>query len=176
MKRSILGSIVIGLMTYALVDAASAAAPELRTPAPVIYLADNLDEKDKLGWCIDTLGRGFSERIQAHSCKPQGGDVQFIFKEDTGQIASVEFAGKCMTLNDPQNEKVPFGLLDCTSNASQEFTYDAAAMQIRFAGDETLCVAVSPTSRRAGPFMSRDLILSPCSGTDNALLQWMMKL
>ena len=29
--------------------AASAAPPDLRTPAPVIYLADNLDEKDKLG-------------------------------------------------------------------------------------------------------------------------------
>ena len=29
---------------------ALAAPPALQTPAPVIYLAENLDEKDKLGW------------------------------------------------------------------------------------------------------------------------------
>jgi hypothetical protein len=26
----------------------------VQTPAPLIHLADNLDEPDKLGWCIDT--------------------------------------------------------------------------------------------------------------------------
>ena len=39
---------------------ANSAPPELQTPEPVIYLADNIDEKDNLGWCIDTLGRGWS--------------------------------------------------------------------------------------------------------------------
>ena len=29
-------------------------APIIQTPAPIIYLNDNLDEKDKLGWCFDT--------------------------------------------------------------------------------------------------------------------------
>ncbi len=47
---------------------ANAAPPELQTPEPVIYLADNIDEKDNLGWCIDTLGRGWSEQLQTHSC------------------------------------------------------------------------------------------------------------
>lgn len=46
---------------------AVAAPPELQTPEPVIYLADNIDEKDALGWCIDTLGRGWSEQLQTHS-------------------------------------------------------------------------------------------------------------
>ncbi len=54
---------------------AVAEPPQLQTSAPVIFLADNLDEQDKLGWCIDTQGRGFSERLHAHSCKPQGGNV-----------------------------------------------------------------------------------------------------
>ncbi|MEP3045222.1 MAG: hypothetical protein ABJL55_04815 [Roseibium sp.] len=47
--------------------AAQAEPPVLQTPAPVIFLADNMDEKDDLGWCIDTLGRGFGERLQTHS-------------------------------------------------------------------------------------------------------------
>jgi len=62
---------------------ANAAPPELQTPEPVIYLADNIDEKDNLGWCIDTLGRGWSEQLQTHSCKPQGGDVQFFYNKET---------------------------------------------------------------------------------------------
>ena len=56
--------------------------PELQTPEPVIYLADNIDEQDALGWCIDTLGRGWSEQLQTHSCKPQGGDVQFAYDSE----------------------------------------------------------------------------------------------
>jgi hypothetical protein len=58
--------------------------PEVKTPAPVIFLADNLNEPEKLGWCIDTKGRGFSEVLHAHSCKPHGGDVQFLFVQKSG--------------------------------------------------------------------------------------------
>ena len=47
--------------------AAYSAPPDLKTPTPVIYLADNLDEQDNLGFCIDTVGRGFAERLHAHS-------------------------------------------------------------------------------------------------------------
>ncbi|WP_159020052.1 hypothetical protein [Algibacter sp. L3A6] len=54
-------------------------APIIQTPAPLIHLADNLDEQDELGWCIDTQGNGFAENLHAHSCKPDGGDVQFYY-------------------------------------------------------------------------------------------------
>ena len=37
---------------------AYSAPPDLKTPTPVVYLADNLDEQDNLGFCIDTVGRG----------------------------------------------------------------------------------------------------------------------
>ena len=50
--------------------------PILQTPAPVIFLADNLDEPDHLGFCIDTVGRGKSDRIHVHSC------MQFVFYGD----------------------------------------------------------------------------------------------
>ncbi len=167
---------LLALTSIALCNTAMAEAPALQTPAPVIYLADNLDEVDALGWCIDTLGRGFSEQLQAHSCKPQGGDVQFFFDGETGQIQSAEFADKCMTLSEPENEAVPFGLKDCLENdASQQFAYATETMQFTLASDETLCLSVAETSRSAGPFMSRDLKLTPCQGTDSVFMQWIIK-
>lgn len=153
--------------------AVSAEEPDLKTPSPFIYLADNLDEKDKLGWCIDTLGRGYAEKIQAHSCKPRGGDVQFDFNEKTRAIESVAFAGKCLTLVDQSDPKIPFGLRDCkTGETSQMFDFNFQSMQIRPESDKSLCLAVAPDSRSAGPFMSRDLTLAPCDGTEPRLLQW----
>lgn len=154
---------------------ASAEAPIIQTEGAVIYLADNLDEKDQLGWCIDTEGRGFAEQLQAHSCKPKGGDTQFSFDAGTGMIQSVAFDGKCMTLSAPDNPERPFGLLDCQQNEpTQQFAYDAETMQFNIASDDTQCVAVAPTSIAAGPFMSRDLILASCADTDPSFMQWLI--
>lgn len=167
---------LLALISIALCNTAMAEAPTLQTPSPVIYLADNLDEEDALGWCIDTLGRGFAEQLQAHSCKPQGGDVQFSFDGKSGQIQSVEYTGKCMTLSKPENAAIPFGLKDCLGNdASQQFAYSEDTMQFTLASDETQCVSVADTSRSAGPFMSRDLKLTPCASTDPVFMQWMIK-
>lgn len=155
---------------------AFAVPPKLQTPEPVIYLADNLDEEDRLGWCIDTLGRGFSEQLQVHSCKPQGGDVQFYFDQESGVIASAEFTGKCATLVDAANENIPFGLLDCEiENRSQVFAYDASSMEFRVQSDEALCLAAGAESRKAGPFMSRDLQLKACADVPSKLRQWIIK-
>ena len=73
-----------------------AEAPTIQTVGPVIHLADNLDEEAKLGWCIDTEGRGESDRLHTHSCKPTGDDVLFSYEPATGMIKSVTYAGKCM--------------------------------------------------------------------------------
>ena len=62
--------------------------PAVQTEGTVIYLADNLNEEAMLGWCIDTQGRGFSEKLHAHSCKPDGGDTQFSFEENAGPFQS----------------------------------------------------------------------------------------
>ena len=155
---------------------ANAATPELQTPAPVIYLADNLDEKDNLGWCIDTLGRGWSEQLQTHSCKPQGGDVQFSYNEETRQIMSVEFPGKCATLNAAAAAGVSFDLLDCSAtSAVQMFIYDAETLEFMPEDDRSLCIAAGSESKSAGPFMSRVLELVPCASTDDSLKQWIVK-
>lgn len=153
---------------------AQAAPPALQTPAPVIYLADNLDEKDGLGWCIDTRGRGFAERLQAHSCKPQGGDVQFAFDPETGQIASVAFADYCMAhLPDGQTT---FALVRCDAEAAdQRFVYDADSGAIRMAADASTCVSVGAESRSAGPFLSRALVLTACATTEAALRTWIIR-
>lgn len=97
-----------------------AEAPLLQTPAPVIFLADNLNERDNLGWCMDTLGHGFSEQLHTHSCKPNGGDVQFSYNEDSQQIMSVAFAGKCATLNTDTDSQISFALLDCLPDAANQ--------------------------------------------------------
>ena len=150
--------------------------PAVQTPDPVIYLNDNLDEESNLGWCIDTVGRGFNEKIHAHSCKPRGGDVQFDFNANTSNIESVEFAGKCLTIVDVDNEKIPFGLLDCVVNqASQQFEYDLSSLQCHPLGDNSLCIVVGSSSRKAGPFMSRDLLLETCADTDSTRSQWVIK-
>lgn len=155
---------------------ANAAAPQLQTPAPVIYLADNLDEKDELGWCIDTLGRGWSEQLQTHSCKPQGGDVQFSYDKETRQIESVEFPGKCATLHEAAAAGVSFDLLDCSATSSgQLFSYNAETLEFMPEGDDSLCIAAGAASKSAGPFMSRDLELAPCASTDASLKQWVVK-
>jgi len=155
---------------------ANAATPQLQTPAPVIYLADNLDEKDKLGWCLDTLGRGCAEQLQTHSCKPQGGDVQFSYDEETRQIESVEFPGKCATRHEAAAAGVSFDLLDCSdTSVAQLFIYNAETLEFMPEDDRSLCIAAGAESRTAGPFMSRILELAPCATTDASLKQWVVK-
>lgn len=158
---------------------AHADSPSIKSGTPVIYLADNLDEKDKLGWCIDTEGRGFAETLQSHSCKPAGrgdSDTQFSYHEASGTIQSVPYEGKCMTLSDPENAVWPFGLLDCVpGKESQKFVYDQASMEIWIGSDPSKCVVVATDSIAAGPFMSRDLILADCDSVETQFKQWVVK-
>ncbi len=156
--------------------AGMAAAPAIQTKGTVIYLADNLNEEANLGWCIDTQGRGFGEKLHAHSCKPTGGDVQFSFDEESGKIESVAFESKCMTLSEPENKEVPFGLLDCVdADVSQQFIYDTQSMEFRPHTDESRCVAVAEPIIQAGPFQSRFLILAPCADLSPAFKQWIIR-
>ena len=83
--------ITIVSFVFLSVSEVKASTPNLKTPAPVIYLEDNLDEKDQLGYCIDTKGRGFGEKLHAHSCKPRRGDVQFRYDSENGRIESETF-------------------------------------------------------------------------------------
>ena len=149
--------------------------PEIKTPAPVIFLADNLDEPDKLGWCIDTKGRGFSEILHAHSCKPRGGDVQFIFDLASGQIKSAAFPDKCATIiNLAPNGN--FGLYNCKANSAfQIFKFNIQNGEFSPRSNINLCITVGETSRSAGPFMSRGLYLAQCNKKNSQFKSWVIK-
>lgn len=177
MKRlRVISYLAIGLIVLITANRGEAVPPELQTPAPVIFLADNLDEQDKLGWCIDTVGRGLSDRLHAHSCKPHGGDVQFKFDAASGQLQSATFEGKCAVLQAAAAPGVKFGLVTCdNSEENQRFIYDAAEMRFNPKGNTTLCLAVGGSSRNAGPFMSRNLELANCAATEAKFLTWRIK-
>lgn len=174
MLKTPLTAATIALVAFCGASAA-ADAPNLKTPHPVIHLADNLDEADQLGWCIDTLGRGFSEQLQAHSCKPQGGDVQFSYDPQSMQIKSVAFDGYCATLSAPEDPAVPFGLQQCQADdPTQQFVFHPETGQITLNDLSELCISVGEASRSAGPFMSRSLLLTSCEQTPEILTRWVI--
>lgn len=164
---------VVSVLTLSITSAWSA-PPDLKTPAPVIYLADNLDEKDRLGFCIDTVGRGLSDRLHAHSCKPQGGDVQFRFDTANGHIRSATFDNKCAALMEAPATGVKLALLDCADGDEQRFAFTTNSGEFHPAGRNDLCLSVGPASRTAGPFMARDLMLADCASTDAGLKRWIV--
>ena len=71
-KSIIIKTVTASALFFLFASIVYGSIPQIRTPLPVIYLEDNLDEKDNLGYCIDTVGRGFAEKLHAHSCKPRG--------------------------------------------------------------------------------------------------------
>ena len=154
---------------------AQAMSPDLRTPSPVIYLADNLDEEDKLGWCVDTVGRGLSDRLHAHSCKPRGGDVQFKFDAASGRIQSATFDNLCAEILGDAKAGATLGLLTCGDKAAQQFVYASTGSEFQVKSDTSLCLTVGRTSRRAGPFMSRNLVLAACADTETRYKAWVIK-
>ena len=151
-------------------SAALAETPNIQAPSPLIHLADNLDEADQLGWCIDTQGRGFGEYLHAHSCKPQGGDVQFSFEEDTGLIRSVAYSDFCMVYDPSQTS--PLGLVTCDGAHEGQVFQHTEADEITLASDQSLCLAVGSESASAGPFMSRGLDMQPCKDVPDAQRLW----
>ena len=149
-------------------------APDIKTPAPLIYLEDNLDERDKLGWCIDTIGRGFSDKLHAHSCKPRGGDVQFLYREKTLQIISVTFNRKCVEIIGTVKQGAKLSLVQCENNKiKQKFNFKAG--NFKPIVKPSLCIAVGIKSRPAGPFMARKLRLTNCETTNLKFRKWLIK-
>lgn len=150
-------------------------APIIQTPAPLIHLADNLDEQDQLGWCIDTRGNGFAEDLHAHSCKSNGGDVQFFYNEETYQICSVEYTGFCVEMSGGPVEGISLSLVESNADSpDQKFIYYEDSGEFRPEEDTNLCLAVGATSASAGIYMSRSLTLEPSSETEESLKKWII--
>jgi len=136
----------------------------------------NLGEEATLGWCIDTEGRGLSDQLHAHTCKPTGGDVLFAFAADTGLIKSATYEDMCMVYSAPDDAENPFGLIACDeADEAQRFAYNDTSMEIRLGLDASQCVTVAETIDDAGPFQSRDLILARCDELDPGFKQWVIR-
>ena len=175
-KSFIINTLTAQVVFFLFASTASGSKPQIRTPLPVIYLDGNLDEKDNLGYCIDTAGRGFAEKLHAHSCKPRGGDVQFKYDEDEKRIQSATFEGKCAEVIEEIKDGSRLGLFDCSSNSSlQRFDYDLNPKEFRPGLNENLCLAVAEKSRKAGPFMARNLRIYICDETKDKFKRWVIK-
>ena len=172
-KRRLVLMIVVLLAGAFGLSTVEAEPAQVRTPSPVIFLADNLGEKDGLGWCIDTIGRGLSDKLHAHSCKPRGGDVQFRYDQSSKQILSVPFTDKCLTaLQSTAGSR--FGLLQCDSgDSNQRFLSVEGSFQLE--QDNNLCIAVDIEIDSAGPFQSRGLALSNCESTESVRQKWVIR-
>lgn len=151
-------------------------APIIQSPEPIIYLADNLDEQEKLGWCIDTDGKDFSDSLQVHSCKPNGDDVLFYYDEETQQICSATYPGFCAAMiGGPQIDMTISLVKSEPESSEQKFIYDKTSGEFRPKDNTKLCLAAGGKSDAAGPYMSRVLSLQPRESTPKSLKSWIIK-
>ncbi len=151
-------------------------APNIKSPNPIIYLADNLDEQDKLGYCIDTDGKGFSDSLQVHSCKPNGDDVLFYYDQETQQICSATYPGYSAAMIGGPKVGMTISLIKSDAQSSdQKFIYDKESAEFRPKENTKLCLAAGSESDAAGPYMSRTLSLQLRAKTDKKLKTWTIK-
>ena len=159
---------------------AKADAPQVPSQAPYIALSENLDEPNGYGFCIDTYGRGQSDLLQTHTCKPAsegqprnytGNDTRFEYNASTLQVESYPFEGFCMQVLIATG-KSEFALLECSDHPRQKFIYNDADQTLRPDADKDSCVAVSSKTIPAGPWVKRPLTLQPCDEVEASLKQW----
>lgn len=165
-------SLMIGLTGLA-----HAEAPQVPTDAPFIVLSDNLDEPNGYGFCIDTYGRGQTDLLQTHSCKPSDrgegydADTRFAYDAGTMQLSAHSYDGYCMQAL-IANDRTEFALLPCTDHPRQKFVYDAADQTLRLNEDPARCITVAGETQPAGPWVKRPLLLETCDEAEAALKQW----
>ena len=161
-------------------SSAYADAPKVPTATPYIVLSENLDEPNGYGFCLDTYGRGKSDLMQTHSCKPakenqprdyKDNDTRFIYDVDTSRVVSYAFEGFCMqALIAP--EATVFALLECSDHPRQKFVYNNTDQTFRLDEDQDRCVSVASETAPAGPWVKRPLMLQNCDEIDTSLKQW----
>lgn len=157
--------------------------------SPSISLTDDSGEPDGNGMCLDIAGFGTGlncDRLQAHSCKPQGSDTQFGYDETTQSIYSINFSADCQSIGAASgNERggcvamvedgVAVGaalrLSDCDGSLSQRFVYTFNGQFRMETPRGNLCLAVGDEVRPAGRYWASDLILGDCQ-TSLARTQW----
>lgn len=177
-RRALVSACVLAAVTASIQIAAE--PPTLRASGPIIYLADNLDEENGLGWCFDTIGPGLSEVIHARACSADDGDVEgrdfsFSYDQVSGRISAETFDGKCVTAN-TQGTGPAVGLYDCDpANAAQTFIYDAEKMTLHPGGDASICITAAAQSVDHGMLESRALAVEECNAVNATLREWLIK-
>lgn len=159
---------------------AYADAPKVPSAAPYIVLSENLDEPNGYGFCLDTLGRGQTDLMQTHTCKPHqegesrdysGYDTRFSYNSETGQIESYPFEGFCVQALVTDTASV-FALLECSDHPRQSFLYDESDLTLRLKENTDSCITVSSETEAAGPWVKRSLMLQNCEEVDASVKQW----
>ena len=89
--------------------------------------------------------------MHTHSCKPDGGDVQFYYNVETGQICTAEYIGSCLEMSGDPMAGMSLSLMeDKTDSFEQKFIYDAESGEFRPDGDSILCLTAGAKSANAG--------------------------
>lgn len=113
--------------------------------------------------------------MHTHSCKPDGGDVQFYYNVETEQICSTQYISFCLEMSGGPMVGMSLSLMeDKTDSFEQKFIYDMESGEFRPEGYSSLCLAAGATSTNAGIYMSRTLTLELSSETDKSLKQWVI--
>ncbi|GLO62752.1 hypothetical protein MACH09_32600 [Vibrio sp. MACH09] len=181
MKPNSMTNVIIAFSLVFSPSLLMAAEPTVPTEPPYIVLSDNLDEPNGYGFCIDTYGRGHSELLQTHTCKPRpdegsprnhsGHDVRFEYNSKTNRIQSYAFEGLCMQ-GLLAKGKSELALLDCSDAKHQGFVYQEDDQTIRLQADNSYCLAVTSETQTAGPWVKRPLQLAQCDEITPNLMQW----
>jgi len=155
---------------------------------PSVSLTANFDEP--LGFCIDISGFGAGidcDSLQAHSCKSSGADTQFEYHSSTKSLRAVNYNSDCDSITSANDRACvgvkgdlidgdELGLVKCNPWKKQRFEAikkGNGSYELRVGGTSSdLCLAVSDTTRNAGPFLARDLYIAKCSSTANELMTW----
>ena len=155
-------------------------APKVPSDVPYFVLSDNHDEPNGYGFCLDTAGRGKTDLLQSHTCKPASkdkegkptpNDTQFWYDAENKRVESVAYPGMCMQVLISPYATV-FGLLDCGDQPRQKFVYSADDKMLKMEEDQTKCISVVSETIKAGPWSSRALALTSCDETEDSLKQW----
>ena len=149
----------------------SAAPTNTKTPPPYISLTDNVDEPKNVGWCLDLQGWGASIKftdMQVHSCKDDGGDVNF-FPENEMIKGAVDAATHCIKVQKAETGSSLDAPTCDTTDPLQKFVYCTdGSMRTQ----DDLCLVAGATIQEAGKWSARDLTIEDCEKVTASLRQW----
>lgn len=87
------------------------------------------------------------------------------------RVESVAYPGVCMQVL-ISRYATAFTLLECSDHIRQKFVYSPEDKTLAMEEDRAMCVSVVSSTVEAGPWSRRELALTSCDETEDALKQW----